>query len=143
MKVVLIFFIYFLFVYRFYFNTGNAPLFKRRRTAAAKSSSEPTNSNDVLDKELKKEVESYLDILKEEEFLTTIPAISFWQQKLGRYPNLAPIALQLQSMPATSASSERLFSCAGLANKGNATNVSSVLLEAKTLSRFNRHCFDY
>lgn len=91
------------------------------------------------EEELKQEVKDYIYLIdKGELFSQECEVLHFWKDKTGRFPTLAPIALQYQAMPATSASAERLFSCSGLSCKGKKTNVSSVLLEDETLSRFNR-----
>ncbi len=90
------------------------------------------------EEELKQEVRDYIEMIDKGEFSQECKVLHFWKEKMGRFPTLAPIALQYQAMPATSTSAERLFSCSGLSCKGKKTNVSSVLLESETLCRFNR-----
>lgn len=88
-------------------------------------------------------MKDYVKLLNAGAFPPNVGAMQFWQEKLGRFPNLAPLGLAYQCMPAKSASSERLFSCAGLSCKGKKTNVSTILLEAQTICRFNKKFFDY
>lgn len=50
---------------------------------------------------------------------------TFRQFIRASFPNLAPLALQYQALPATSASVERFFSIAGLGFKGKTEMPSS------------------
>lgn len=73
----------------------------------------------------KRGVKDYLDILDKGEFDAEIDPFSFWNEKSGRFSNVSGIALQYLAMPATSASTERLFSCSGLSCKGKKKRVIS------------------
>lgn len=123
---------------------GKTVLFKRRRLND--NNETPTQAeldeNDRLQRQhqqlLKNEIQNYFLLIDKGEFDYDVDSVFFWISHSGQFPNLAPLALRYQALPATSASVERLFSIAGLGCKGNRNAIKPCLLEAETLCKFNR-----
>ena len=70
---------------------------------------------------LEAEIATYF--LESEIQLSSNP-LQWWQMKEPQYPNLAKVARKYLCIPATSASSERVFSVAGLASHDRRSRIS-------------------
>lgn len=84
------------------------------------------------------ELNDYFYLLEKEHFQPKVDCAQFWMDNKRRFSTLYETALQYLSIPATSASCERLFSAAGLSTKKNRTTIGPRLLEAETCAKFNR-----
>ena len=116
---------------------------KRRRTAKPIDGASTEISSGSWEGQLEQEVREYIKIIDHQQFNLKMNAADFWNSNLNKFPLLAPIALQYQAMPATSASAERMFSIAGLSVSGKRVNVNGDLVEAETIARYNRKYFEY
>lgn len=67
-----------------------------------------------------------------------LDAIDFWIQNQDKYPDLAPIALDLLVIPATSTPIERVFSTAGLVTSGKRNRLSAKRLEREVMIKKNK-----
>ena len=67
-----------------------------------------------------------------------LDAIDFWIQNHDKYPDLAPIALDLLVIPATSSPIERVFSTAGLVTSGKRNQLSAKRLEREVMIKKNK-----
>ena len=75
---------------------------------------------------LEAEIATYF--LESEIQLSSNP-LQWWQMKEPQYPNLAKVAWKYLCIPATSASSERVFSVAGLASHDRRSRISPTKLD--------------
>ena len=69
---------------------------------------------------------------------TSTDILEWWAQHEEEYPNLADMAAQFLSVPATSASAERLFSIAGLAFDDFRQNMKDGTLEQLLWAYINK-----
>ena len=67
-----------------------------------------------------------------------LDAIDFWIQNQDKYPDLAPIALDLLVIPATSTTIKRVFSTAGLVTLGKRNRLSAKWLEREVMIKKNK-----
>ena len=67
-----------------------------------------------------------------------LDAIDFWIQNQDKYPDLAPIALDLLVIPATSTPIERVFSTAGPMTSGKRNRLSAKRLEREVMIKKNK-----
>jgi hypothetical protein len=67
--------------------------------------------------------------------LLKLDSLAWWGQNAAKYPHLARVARSLLAVPASSASSERLFSSAGLVSSGLRARMSADMLELCALTR--------
>lgn len=80
-----------------------------------------------------------------EQYLTSIPSLEdgvdpvmHWVEQENMYPLLAPLSIDLLTIPGSSAPIERTFSTAGESSGGKRNRLSDVNLEREVLLRKNR-----
>ena len=98
----------------------------------------PKSKEERLKDKIEAQFADYLLIIEKGLFPKNIDCVQFWLKHCHRFPIVSQFALNFLSIPATSASVERLFSAAGLSTKGNRHCIGPVLLKAETISKFNR-----
>ena len=69
----------------------------------------------------------------------SLDALDFWVQNEEKYPDLAPVAFDLLTIPATSTPIERVFSTAGFVSTGRRNKLSARRLEREVLIKKNKH----
>ena len=69
-----------------------------------------------------------------------IDAIDFWVANKARFPDIAPVALDVLVIPASSTPIERVFSSTGLVTAGRRCRLSAKQLEREILIKKNK-CF--
>ena len=95
-----------------------------------------------MDNVTERQVSDYLISLETQNFEGITP-LQFWHDNRERYNRLHQLAMQILSIPATSAPVERLFSAAGLVASGRRTTIGPTLIEAEVLLRINARFLDY
>jgi hypothetical protein len=116
--------------------SSHSQLAKRRRLVNSESASQSMTQNKVAD-----QVATLLRTLDEGDFKPNINCFEFWIESSVKYSTFADIAMQVLSIPATSASAERLFSLAGLSSSGRSNVIGRNCWRANLwLSLINRCC---
>ncbi|KAI9553646.1 hypothetical protein GHT06_021571 [Daphnia sinensis] len=115
-------------------------LCKKRRIVMTDSSSK--SQQQLLKEEIEKELEEYFSYLDKNLNATDLTLSQedpshFWIQNSLRFPYLSKTAFDFLAIPATSASTERLFSGAGLSTDGNRGNIGPKLLESEACAKYN------
>ncbi len=110
---------------------------KRRRMINEVNQGNQSQKEIIKDK-MESEINDYLRILEKGLFKKDMEPSVFWIENVKRFPLISPIAFQFLVIPATSASTERLFFAAGLSTKGNRTCIGPKLLEAESCAKYNR-----
>ncbi len=67
-----------------------------------------------------------------------VDAIDYWLQNNEKYPDIAPIALDILVIPASSTPIERVFSTAGIVSGGRRNRLSAKRLEREVLIKKNK-----
>ncbi len=85
---------------------------------------------------LEEQVETYLrdPVVVDEE----MDPIDFWVQSVDKYPDLAPIAIDILVIPASSTPIERVFSTAGMVSSGKRNRLNAKRLEREVLIKKNK-----
>ncbi|KAK4027379.1 hypothetical protein OUZ56_016394 [Daphnia magna] len=96
----------------------------------------------LLKEEIEKELEEYFSYLDKNLNATDLTLSQedpshFWVQNSLRFPYLSKTAFDFLAIPATSASTERFFSEAGLSTDGNRGNIGPKLLESEACAKYN------
>lgn len=114
-------------------------LCKRRRLLPSCEKQSDSNTNkstkEIFREKITVEVNDYFKILENGLFQHDLDPAAFRMQNEQRFPLLKTIAFHFLSIPETSASTERLFSCAGLSVKGNRNTIGPKLLEAEACAK--------
>ncbi|KAK4045338.1 hypothetical protein OUZ56_032875 [Daphnia magna] len=115
-------------------------LCKKRRIVMTDSSSK--SQQQLLKEEIEKELEEYFSYLDKNLNATDLTLSQedpshFWVQNSLRFPYLSKTAFDFLAIPATSASTERLFSGAELSTDGNRGNIGPKLLESEACAKYN------
>ena len=103
-----------------------------KQRAAAAAAGRPT----VVPSTPQSEMNKYLIELR-----TSTPvsdALTFWQERRGSYPQLAPLAEDLVSAPASQAFVERIFSVCGMLTTGRRNRMEKSL-EMRVFLKLNAH----
>ena len=107
---------------------------KRRRLHSSIETTPTLSKKDLAGLELT----DYFNILEKGLFEKNVDCLDYWLANASRFPILSKIAFQFLLIQATTASVERLFSCAGLCSKGNKTQLGPLLLESEVIARYNK-----
>ncbi|KAK4024975.1 hypothetical protein OUZ56_010469 [Daphnia magna] len=115
-------------------------LCKKRRIVMTDSFSK--SQQQLLKEEIEKELEEYFSYLDKNLNATDLTLSQedpshIWVQNSLRFPYLSKTAFDFLAIPATSASTERLFSWAGLSTDGNRGNIGPKLLESEACAKYN------
>ena len=87
------------------------------------------------------EVDRYFDSF--EPLREEADPFTFWMEQASVYPLLSSVAIDVLSIPASSAPVERVFSTAGESTTGKRNRLSDHNLEREVLSHVNQNCFCY
>jgi hypothetical protein len=110
------------------------PLLSKRRRLAQGATATSVKRDTTVDEQIAK----FIRILDEGDFVPEVNCFDFWREHSEDYPAFADLALQMLSIPATSASAERLFSAAGVSASGRRTTIGPALLEAEAIAKYNK-----
>lgn len=111
----------------------NSSLSKRRRLAQG-----ATASSVRRDTTPDEQIAKFVRILDEGDFVPDVNCFDFWREHYDEFSAFADLAFQMLSIPATSASVERLFSAAGVSASGRRTTIGPALLEAEAIAKYNK-----
>ena len=106
--------------------------------------------NRILDEKLKEgmkkksvnppghaEIERYFDTV--ENLREVVDPITYWKNQSQDYPLLSTIAIDVLTVPASSAAIERVFSTAGDSTTGKRNRLADKNLEREVLLKKNKH----
>lgn len=94
------------------------------------------SSEQIYQNPTKVQLENYICSLDKGLFFDT--DIDFWINKGDQFPDLKQIALPILSIPATSASCERLFSIAGNLSRMRRSSIKPTQLRSRTICSYNK-----
>ena len=80
--------------------------------------------------------------LREEEQQHVLDAAAYWRQSSATYPSLGLLAKRVLSVPAISASVERVFSQGGIILRPHRSSTSPLRVQFLTLLKCNEHIFN-
>lgn len=116
--------------------TGAYPaVLQKYRFLASRIGLNVSSTNQPMTDRLLTEMKKYLNDVKQGVFNET--PLQFWRSREAVYPNLAPVALDLVSAPASQAFVERIFSVCGPLSSG-LRNRTTTSLEQRVFLKINK-----
>lgn len=88
------------------------------------------------------QLNDYLNAIDSGNFDFSVDCLEFWSTHSKKYSLIYEKVLQILSLPASSASPERLFSHAGLYSVGRRSRIKSVQLKTRTVLKYNKPKLD-
>ena len=83
------------------------------------------------------EVERYFDFVQV--LAESVDPLAFWESLMQEYPLISSVALDILTIPASSAPIERVFSTAGESTTGKRNRLADQNLEREILLKKNKH----